>query len=275
VKANALARLKDVESVSGGWSLGETRDRDLLLRILDEDRAFAAYAIGDLEPSLFDQCQWVVAEHDDGSHALALLFKGFDPPALVLFGDAQGTALILSAAMRPTEAYAVFAESHLPSLEAHYGLAETKRMLRMVWSATTPLPQISPLAFRLSGARLAEMQSLYRLYAEAHFSPYQLMQGIFYGVERDGRLVSVAGTHLVSPTYGVAAIGNVFTHPDYRGRGYAQVCTAEVLRELCGRAQTVVLNVEADNGAALHLYDKLGFSPHCDFYEAMAWRKNA
>ena len=275
MKGNALARLKDVESVSGGWSLGETRDRDNLLRILDEDRAFAAYAIGDLEPSLFDQCQWVVAEHDDGSHALALLFKGFEPPALVLFGDAQGITLILSAAMRPTEAYTVFAESHRPSLEAHYAMAETKRMLRMVWSEATPIPQPSPLAFRLSGARLAELQSLYRLYAEAHFSPYQLMQGIFYGVERDGRLVSVAGTHLVSCTYGVAAIGNVFTHPHYRGRGYAQACTAEVLRELRGRVDTLVLNVGAENDAARHLYENLGFAPYCEFYEAMAYRKRA
>ena len=43
-----------------------------------------------------------------------------------------------------------------------------------------------------------------------------------------GALVAVAGTHLVSDTYGVAAIGNVFTHPDYRGRGYATLATGAV-----------------------------------------------
>lgn len=274
MKWSALARLRSVEDTSDGWTLGEIRDRDKILRILETDRVFGAYAIGDLEPSLFEQCQWVMAERE-GSLALALLFGGFDPPALVLFGDAQGLALILGAAMRPTRVYAVFGESHRASLEAHYGLAESKQMLRMVWSGAAPLPQPSPLAFRLGGARLAELQSLYSLYAEAHFAPYQLMQGIFYGVERDGRLVSVAGTHLVSYTYGVAAIGNVFTHPDYRGCGYARACTAEVLRELTGRAETVVLNVGADNSPALHLYERLGFAPHCGFYEAMAWRKNA
>lgn len=136
-----------------------------------------------------------------------------------------------------------------------------------------PLPPPSPLAFRLTGARLAEVQSLYRLYAEAHFSPYPLMQGVFYGVERDGRLVAVAGTHLISETYGVAAVGNVVTHPDYRGRGYAQACTAAVVRNLAEQIPTVVLNVGADNTVARRVYAKLGFAPYCEFYEAMAYRR--
>ena len=267
------ARLQGLRSAAAGWFVGETRDRDGILRLLQADRVFAAYAIGDLEPSLFDQCQWVVAEHEDGSAALALLFKGFEPPALLTFGDPQGIALILSAAMRPAAAYAVFAESHRPSLEARYALEGTKRMLRMVWSEPASLLRPSPLVFRVGGDRLAELQSLYRLYADACFGPYQLMQGIFYGVERDGRLVAVAGTHLVAYSCGVAAVGNVFTHPDYRGRGYAQACTAEVLRELHGQAKTVVLNVGAENGAAQHVYRKLGFAPHCEFFEAIAYRK--
>lgn len=266
------ARLQGLKSAAG-WFVGETRDRDAILRLLQPDRVFAAYAIGDLEPSLFDQCQWVVAEHESGSAALALLFKGFEPPALLTFGDPQGIALILSAAIRPAAAYAVFAEWHRPSLEAHYALEGTKRMLRMVWSESAPLPRSSPLVFRVGGDRLAELQSLYRLYADACFGPYQLMQGIFYGVERDGRLVAVAGTHLVAHSYGVAAVGNVFTHPDYRGRGYARACTAEVLRELRGRAQTVVLNVGVENAAARHVYETLGFAPACEFCEAAAYRK--
>lgn len=268
------ARLQAVGSQLGGWAVGETRDRDAILRILSKDRVFSAYAIGDLEPSLFAQCQWIVAERQ-GDHGLALLFRGFQPPALVLFGDLHGVAMILGRALRPAEAYAVFAESHQPALEARYTLVEPKRMLRMAWSEPSSLPPPDPVAFRLGGARLAELQSLYSLYAEAHFGPYQLIQGIFYGVERGGRIVSAVGTHLVSHAYSVAAIGNVFTHPDYRGRGYARACTAEVLRELRGRVQTVVLNVGAENAAAKHIYETLGFAPACEFYEAMAYRKNA
>lgn len=258
---------------AGGWAVRETRDREEILAVLNEDRVYAAYAIGDLEPPLFDQCEWALAEHADGPRALALLFKGLKPDTLLLYGDPRGLAVILAGVMRPAQAYAIFTDGQAPALQAHYALAEVKRMVRMAWDRTSPLPPPSPLAFRLTGARLAELQSLYRLYAEAHFSPYQLMQGVFYGVERDGRLVAVAGTHLVSETYGVAAIGNVFTHPDYRGRGYAQACTAAVLRNLAARIPTIVLNVGADNAVARHVYAKLGFTEHCEFHEAMAYRR--
>lgn len=258
---------------AGGWTVREICDRDEILALLNRDRVYAAYAIGDLEPALFAQCEWALAEHPDGMYALALLFKGLEPDTLLLYGDPRGHAVILAGAMRPQQAYAIFREEQGPALHAHYALAEIKRMVRMVWDRTAPLPPPSPLAFRLTGARLAEVQSLYRLYAEAHFSPYQLMQGVFYGVERDGRLVAVAGTHLISETYGVAAVGNVFTHPDYRGRGYAQACTAAVVRDLAERIPTVVLNVGADNLVAQHVYERLGFSAHCEYYEAMAYRK--
>ncbi len=264
---------KRARAQAGGWAVRATRDREEILAVLNQDRVYAAYAIGDLEPSLFQQCEWALAEHADGTRALALLFKGLEPQTLLLYGDPRGHAVILGGIMRPAHAYAIFTEEQESAVRAHYALAEVKRMVRMVWDGHSPLPPPSPLAFRLTGARLAELQSLYRLYAEAHFSPYQLMQGVFYGVERDGRLVAVAGTHLVSETYGVAAIGNVFTHPDYRGRGYAQACTAAVLRELAARISTIVLNVGADNPSAQHIYAKLGFVRHCDFFEAVAYRR--
>jgi len=267
------ARLEGLRNEAGKWVVRETRDREVILSILNEDRVFAAYALGDLDPSLFEQCRWIIAEHGDGSRALALLFKGLEPDTLLLYGEPRGHAVILATAMRPASVYAIFTEAQKPALEAHYALAEVRSMLRMAWDNAVRIPPASPFVFRLSGARLAELQSLYRLYAESYFSPYQLMQGIFYGVERDGRLVSVAGTHLISRAYGVAALGNVFTHPDYRGRGYAQACTAEVLRELRGQAKTVVLNVGAENLAAQHVYEKFGFAPYCEFCEAVAYRR--
>ena len=46
--------------------------------------------------------------------------------------------------------------------------------------------------------------------------------GVYYGVRVDGRLVAAAGTHVISPTARLAVVGNVMTHVDFRGRGYAK-----------------------------------------------------
>jgi predicted GNAT family acetyltransferase len=68
---------------------------------------------------------------------------------------------------------------------------------------------------------------------------------------------------------GAAAIGNVYTRRDRRGRGLARAVTAAVARALAD-VDTVVLNVRDDNTAALRLYDTLGFTRHCLFHEAVA-----
>jgi ribosomal protein S18 acetylase RimI-like enzyme len=66
----------------------------------------------------------------------------------------------------------------------------------------------------------------------------------------------------------MAAIGNVYTHPDWRRRGLAQACTASLLSILLSKGvATIVLNVGQNNQAALALYERMGFKIHCPFYE--------
>lgn len=81
----------------------------------------------------------------------------------------------------------------------------------------------------------------------------------FVGVWDDTQLVASAGTHVVSDRYGVAAIGGVITRPSHRGHGLGRVVMSALCRRLCGRVETIGLNVETSNSAAVALYDSLGF----------------
>ena len=69
------------------------------------------------------------------------------------------------------------------------------------------------------------------------------------------------GTHLLAREEGAAAIGNVYTRRDHGGGGLGRLVTSAVVGELSG-VETIGLNVRADNAAALHLYESLGFARH-------------
>jgi predicted GNAT family acetyltransferase len=121
-----------------------------------------------------------------------------------------------------------------------------------------------------------QLTELYNLGEGNAFSPTQVEHGVFYGVFEDGQLVSVAGTHLVSPTYAVAAVGNVFTHPDHRNLGYGTMTTSAVVTRLLQTGiLDIILNVGQENQAAIRIYERLGFERHCPYLEGPARRRTA
>ena len=82
--------------------------------------------------------------------------------------------------------------------------------------------------------------------------------GPFYGVWRDGQLIAAAGIHFVTPF--IAQIGNVFSHPKFRGRGFATAATAGVTNHLRRMGiQFISLFVVAENASAIRMYERLGF----------------
>jgi len=98
-----------------------------------------------------------------------------------------------------------------------------------------------------------------------------LQNGVFYGAKKDGMLVAVAGTHVLSKSTSVAGVGNIFAHPAHRRQGWGQIVTAALVQALVALGiETIVLNVAANNLAAWNLYQKLGFVPACEFYEGLA-----
>ena len=270
------------------WQVKTLTDKKQILAFLQQDRLYAAYAIGDLEPSLFAQCQWFGAENDNEMQALALFFTGLQPPALFTMGDTNGLAAILASALQPQQAYFTCPAEHLPVVEASYALDEIERMFRMAVASADFQPVPGP-TIKLDLSHLDALHRLYRLGGGDAFAPYQLRDGTYYGVEVNGQVVSVAGTHLVSPTFGVAAVGNIFTHPNHRRRGYGTACISHVVEELLAlrqdfgelsraaqdRAQDldVVLNVNRENAEAIRIYERLGFRRHCPYIEVIGNRK--
>lgn len=254
------------------WKTGTLTDKSQILAYLETDRLYAAYAIGDLEPGMFEQSVWAGAEEADRMQALALLFRGLEPPPLFLMGETDGLRAILENVLCPEWVYVTCREEHLSMTRDFYAWGETAPI--PMWRMALRPARFRPVgndSVRLTSAHSDQLAELYALGGGLAFGPAQVKHGVFCGIFASDRLVAAAGTHLVSPTYSVAAVGNVFTHPDYRGRGYGTAVTGAVVAELLRQGiRDVVLNVGQDNAVAVHIYERLGFERYCPFFEGPA-----
>ncbi|HHH41551.1 MAG TPA: GNAT family N-acetyltransferase [Chloroflexi bacterium] len=256
------------------WHPRRLTDKGEILAFLEQDRLYAAYAIGDLEAGPFELSDWAGAVRGDRLETLALHYRGLDPPVLFLMGEPDGLPAILRMILRPRRVYLTCLQEHWPAIRAFYRADPPQVMWRMVLRPADFRPVSHPDVVPLGPIAVPQLEQLYALGGADAFSPTQVATGVFYGVRLHGRLVSAAGTHLVSPTYRVAAVGNVFTAPEYRGRGYATAATSAVVAELLKRGiQDVVLNVARDNAPAIRIYRRLGFREHCLFLEGLAVRR--
>jgi ribosomal protein S18 acetylase RimI-like enzyme len=247
----------------------ELVDTAQILTYLETDRLYAAYAIGDLEPALFAHCEWFGAEREGQLQTLVLHYGGLGFPIVFVMGNASGLREIFEKALYIEQAYLTCRREHLAVLRDFYNW-EPIPMWRMVLRPD----RFQPVGDACIPLTLDHGEQLTALYAHGEENAFNLKQvpgGAFHGIFEGGQLVATAGTHLVGPTYGVAGVGNVFTHPDYRRRGYATAVTGATVAELQNLGiHDIVLNVKQENKTAIRIYERLGFERCCSFFEGMA-----
>jgi len=248
-------------------------DPGALRELLASDRPYAAYAIAQLDPTRFRQSEWLEAVGPGGARGIVVHSNSGLGRALFADGDARAVEVILSLHPGSRFTFGSLRPEHRSPVERFFLLGRTRTMSRMATSADAFKPIDGP-AIRLTAADIPEINRLYSLEGgPAYYRPAHMEEGVYYGVFDNGKLVSIAGTHVVSDAEGVAVVGNVFTHPRYRGRGYAASTTGAVTALLLGRCPLVVLTVEEGNDAAQSVYSKLGYTHHCSLHESPLIRK--
>jgi RimJ/RimL family protein N-acetyltransferase len=249
------------------------RDIDRIRRILRPRVEYTAYALGQLEPAMFRQAHWYMAKGETGQGFVVHSAGGLGEATLTM-GEALAVEAILKLHPGPAHTYATSQPEHLDVLRRFYHVAHQQPMVRMAVTREEFQPTGGETR-RLIGKDIRTINRLYS--AEGGLSFYsgdQIDAGVYYGVFEDERLVAVAGTHVVSPQEGVAVVGNVFTHPRFRGRGFAERATSATTRHLLNRCPNVVLTVDPKNTPAIRAYQRLGYREVCYLIEAAADRRD-
>lgn len=230
------------------------------------------YELGDLDDFFWNHTTWYALTDRQQIQQIALLYTGIPIPVLLALTEeprSMHDLLQAIAHLLPRKFYAhlsenlitVFADEYqIKSHGTYYKMALTNSFCLNTFDTTDVLP--------LSNSNLKDLEKLYdRSYPDNAFNSRMLETGYFYGIQQNKNLVSVAGVHVYSSQYKVAALGNITTHPQFRGRGLAKLVCAKLCQELLQTVTHIGLNVKVDNASAIACYSQLGFEPIATYGE--------
>ena len=223
------------------------------------------FALSDLDPDFWPLTTWYGLK-DKGKLKAVALVMDLGLPLLVLVSGKRGYAAAEELFKQllpslPDEFFADIAvglKKHLKrgyrlnSRGVHYrmGLKRKKQALAVDTSGTALLGESS----------YRELVSFYkRHYPDGYFEKRHLSLGHYHCVRLKGKIIAVGGVLAFSKPYKIAALGNIATHSDHRGKGLGSVVTAKVCQSLDEHVDHIALMVHKNNKPAIKCYQKLGF----------------
>lgn len=209
-----------------------------------------------------EKSTWFGLAENSEIKAIALLYSGAETPTLIALNRNTETLAFLLEKIKqilPEKFYA-----HLsPGLINVFGEESIIENFGLHYKMTlkgTP-EKINDAAIR----RLTcdDAASAWKFYREAYpgtwFDSRMLETGKYFGYYAGETLIGIAGVHVYSPEYGVAALGNIAVHPDFRSSGICYKLTSAICNDLSGNIRLTGLNVKSDNEPAIRCYRKAGF----------------
>jgi len=251
----------------------QIKDKDSLYNRFKKDVFLFAYHVGDLDDFYFSDCKWFGLEENDQIVEVILLYSGLKVPTLLLFGSNEKIPYLVEEVIDklPNKFYCHYQGNFHEIFESDYQMTFLGTHLKLKFQGELAnLYNIDTNEIvHLTEEDLPNLLSLYQeSYPEGYFVPFMLKSGKYFGVKVDKKIVSVAGVHVFSSLYNIAVLGNITTHPNFRGRGLAKKCTVRLLKSFDGEVDQIGLNVKENNSIALQLYENLGFRLHSTYKEA-------
>lgn len=253
-------------------------NKKIIEKTLKKNIFLHIYSIGDLDNFFWPYTIWYALEDEAGIDTIAMLYIGQSQPTLLAITEKKDQMCSLLRSiyhLLPAQFYAHLSPGVESALSNDYHLESHGDHLKMGL-----LNRSSVDAYECSNTcdlgteNLEEINIFYKeCYPGNWFDPRMLETNQYFGIRDGGQLVSVAGIHVYSAEYKVAALGNIATAPSHRNKGYALLVTAKTCQSLMGTVSYIGLNVKADNRFAISCYKKLGFETVASYGEYMVKKK--
>ena len=253
-------------------------DKKVIEQALRKNVYLNIYGIGDLDEFFWPYTIWYAEKTDSEVKEIALLYFGMLLPTLLAITDRieNMVHMIQSVShLLPNKFYAHLSPGVEQVFKKDYSLDRHGEYLKMGLINKSAADEYDcGVTEALGYNNLKEISEFYKKsYPGNWFDPRMLETNQYFGIKENDALVSMAGVHVYSEEYKVAALGNISTLPSYRNRGYAAQVTARTCESLLETVEHIGLNVDTENIAAISCYKKLGFEPIASYNEYMVERK--
>jgi GNAT superfamily N-acetyltransferase len=259
----------------------ETRDKAKLEIFLRKDPYLHFYELGDLQEKLFPKAQWFVILEKGEITAAVLLYRAKEINILYLLEDhareAAKELLASIAGKLPEKIYCLLSPYLVDVISEKYSVEKPVSYDKMKLTGDIFIGRnikYPEYTYRINSNDVEAVGVFLReINPAAFFNEAMLKTGKYFCIRKNASLLATAGVHLYSKEYSVAAIGNVATTPDERGKGYAASVTASLCADLWNDVKIIGLNVRSDNAAAIKIYQNIGFVKHSWQMEINVFKK--
>ena len=247
----------------------ECSDREKIKQFLLEDPYQHLYELGNLHEKLFRRSKWFCAFEGSTIKATAMVHEaGIEKDNMMFLlenRDIDACQELLKGIKShlPGSFYAHLSKEAAEILKPGYEISEPVIYNKMKISGDMLVNnciKYPEFTYRVNKNDFEPMSLFLRsINPSAFFMPAMLETGKYFIVRKNSDLIAMAGVHFYSKETSTAAIGNVATAPEFRGKGYAGSVTASLVRDLWKDVKYIGLNVRADNVPAIKAYEKMGF----------------
>ena len=185
--------------------------------------------------------------------ALARRFPSDIAPFAAL-KDGSADSFAALHALLPDDAVAVLFTLEPPEFPDDFEIVMASTGEQMIGTPADVAPGV-PIVV-LGPDDVPAMMELVELTKPGPFAKRTHTLGTFLGIKIDGRLVAMTGERMKPANY--TEMTAVCVHPDFRGRGYAQMLLSAVARQIVARGELPFLHVFSNNDSAIALYRRQG-----------------